>query len=156
MRNIPTPEEGQLKTDDDLKKYLADQTEIAIKFLAGMAERASDGEDFAALARTYSHDASTRDLGGRSADRFELNTWPEDIQKALSALKVGELSEPMQLTNQFFLFELAALVHVPLDEVRDELKEELAVRPPSAVQVSAYVNGATRNLKGEVLPPMAE
>ncbi len=156
LRNIPDPEPGQLETNEDLAKYIAEQSAEAKSFLAQLGERVADGEDFGALARTYSEDPKTRDLGGRGAGRFELHTWPEGIQEALRALKVGQVSVPLELSNQFFLFELAELVHVPLDSVREELRKELMTRPPSAVEVSAFINESTRSMVVEVLPEMVK
>ncbi|MCL5266986.1 MAG: peptidylprolyl isomerase [Bacteroidetes bacterium] len=76
-----------LKSDDD----------SVITLLDSLRERALHGESFAKLAREYSQDKDTRDLGGDlgtvSVDQLEpsfLNTVKE--------LKVGEISKPVKVT----------------------------------------------------------
>jgi peptidyl-prolyl cis-trans isomerase SurA len=51
------------------------------------------GEDFAAVARETSDDATTRNAGG-DMGWFPLQAWGSAVASALSALQDGELSEP--------------------------------------------------------------
>lgn len=154
LRRPPPPEEGSLTTDEELRAYLAAEAEKALAFLGGLARRVRDGEDFAALARTYSEDPKTRDRGGRSGERFELHTWTEDVQAQLRALAPGDVTEPIAYGGEFLLFELAGRVQVPLEEVADELREALRTRQPSQIEVSGFVNSLTQGIEVEVLPAL--
>ena len=154
LRRLPRPPEGSLTTDDELRAYIAAETEKAMTFLSRLARRVRAGEDFDALARTYSEDPKTRDRGGRSEGRFELHTWTEDVQAQLRALAPGEVTEPLVYGGEFLLFELAGRVQVPLEDVAEGLREELRTRQPSQIEVSGFVNGLTQGIAVDVLPAL--
>jgi PPIC-type PPIASE domain len=154
LRNIPAPEEGLLETEEELNRYIASESKLALEFLDKLRERALNGEDFSALARTYSDDPLTRDRGGRGAGRFELHTWPQEVQTLLRGLTPGQLAPPYDLGGQFFLFELAGIVEVPLEEVSEELKLQLQSERPSQVEVAGFVNQQARGHVVEILPGM--
>ncbi len=154
LMTIPDPEEGELAGPEEVKRYIAEQSRRILELLERLRKRAQNGEDFSALARTYSEDPLTRDTGGRTAGRFELHTWPEEVQGLLRALSPGEVAAPFEMNGQFFLFELAGIVVVPLDEVREQLASELQVEPPSQVQVAGFVNRLTQELEVSLLPGM--
>ncbi len=154
LRRLPQPPEESLTSDEELRKYIAVENEKAMTFLRRLAQRVRDGEDFGALARTYSEDARSRDRGGRSEGRFELHTWTEDVQDQLRALLPGEVTEPIIYGGEYLLFELAGRVQVPLEDVAAGLREELLTRQPSQIEVSGYVNGLTQSVEVEVLPAL--
>ncbi len=156
MKTIPTPAQGVLTSQADIERYIEEQTAAAMAFLAKLRARAQQGEDFSALARTYSEDPRTRDRGGRGVGRFALHTWPQEVQETLKQLAPGEIAPPYAMTNQFFLFELAGVVEVPLEEVREALALELRDMRPSRVEVAGFVNEQTRGLEVKVLPGMSE
>ncbi len=70
-----------------------------------IAERLSNGEDFAALAELYSEDANSRIKGG---DMGWIN--PGDlgtvIENMVFQLPIGQISEPVQVGNGISIFEV--------------------------------------------------
>jgi parvulin-like peptidyl-prolyl isomerase len=154
LRMIPTPPEGQLTTEEQLAAYIKDESAKALNFLAKLRRRALDGEDFSALARAFSMDPTTRDLGGRGPGRFRLHTWSQEIQDILTGLSPGAVAEPFAQNSQFFLFECAGIQLVPFEEVRDELRLTLETARPSQVEVAGFVHEKTRHLNITLLPGM--
>ncbi|MFT7669888.1 MAG: hypothetical protein ACI8X5_002595 [Planctomycetota bacterium] len=155
MRRIPEPLEGQLTTEAEINAYIAAKTQQGLEFLSELRQRAQNGEDFAALARTYSEEAESRERGGRPMERVKLHEWPEDLQKMLWALKPGEMTVPVEFgMGSFFLIELAGLVHVPLEEAEAELRADLQKRRPGQVEVSSFLNHATRTMQVKALQGM--
>ncbi|MCB9913566.1 MAG: peptidylprolyl isomerase [Planctomycetes bacterium] len=153
LRQPGQPPES-LRTREELERWLAEADAAALAFLASLRERALAGEDFGALARTWSEDALTRDLGGSEPGRFRLHTWPDDVQDAVRALAPGGITPPLSLEHQHFLFELQRVEVVPLADVHDELARDLAATRPSQVEVAGFVNAATAARDVEFLPGM--
>lgn len=155
LRRIPPPADGEALSDEERRQYLADQGKIILEFLNQLRERAMNGEDFGALARTYSEESDSRDRGGRRQERIQLHTWPESIQKRLKALQVGEVAEPVEFGGGVFLLvELAGKVEVPLKEVAEALRAELDAQRPTQVNVSSEINSWTMGIHVQALPGM--
>ena len=95
--------------------------------LEGVLERVRKGEDFAALAKTYSEDAGSRDQGGDLGYVKRGQLLPE-VEGAAFALKPGEVSEIVSSTHGFHLIKVedyrASRVE-PLEEVKEQIRETL-------------------------------
>jgi peptidyl-prolyl cis-trans isomerase C len=81
------------------------------------------GADFVKLARENSEDATSRDKDGDFAtltgtDRDKL---PPAVVNAILALKQGEVSEPVEQPNGFYLFRADQVGYRPLSEVQGEI-----------------------------------
>jgi len=61
-----------------------------------------DGADFAELAREYSMDESSANIGGL-LNWFQAGAFGEQIQSEIDQLEIGELSEPFQTPNGWHL-----------------------------------------------------
>ncbi|OYV84855.1 MAG: hypothetical protein B7Z63_06315, partial [Ignavibacteriae bacterium 37-53-5] len=76
--------------------HLTSDDDSVITELDTLRERAMHGVSFALLARTYSEDKDTRDLGGDlgtvSVDQLEPS-----FLKTVNELKVGEISKPVKV-----------------------------------------------------------
>lgn len=72
--------------------------------LEGLYDRIKHGEDFAALAKLYSQDGSAS-KGGDLGWIYPGDTVP-DFERAMNALKPGELSQPIQTPFGFHLIEV--------------------------------------------------
>ncbi len=70
-----------------------------------IAEQARRGTDFAALARQYSDDASTRERGGLLG-RLTPGMLPRPVDQAAMGLEVGEISTPVRFANAFYVVKL--------------------------------------------------
>lgn len=62
--------------------------------IAEVSAKLLKGEDFANLAEEYSSDLGSKELGG-DLGYTTGNTFPDEFEKALSGLKVGEVSAPI-------------------------------------------------------------
>ncbi len=97
--------------------------------LKDIRARAVAGEDFSVLARTYSQNPETRELGGMLG-RFTADDIPGESKEAILSLKSGEITEPMPVSlstteSGFQIIRLARTIapHV-LDPVQDRDKLE--------------------------------
>lgn len=102
----------------------ADQARERIRDLR---QRIVDGEDFAELARQYSTDEATANLGGLM-DWFPANTYGQNFQRVINSLEPGELSEPFQSPSGWHLLRLEDVRQADRTEqvLRSEAREMLA------------------------------
>jgi peptidyl-prolyl cis-trans isomerase SurA len=81
------------------------------------------GADFAAMAKRFSMDTSTKDSGGYLGDVAVPNL-PPSFREALTGLREGEVSVPLKGEAGYYVFKLGG--RVPEREYRfDEIKEDL-------------------------------
>ncbi len=86
----------------------------------------TEGAEFAGMAQMYSDD-TTADLGG-DWGWIDRNTLTPELNKIAFALKPGELSDVIQIGDNFYLMRVEAkkpAVTRPLSEVRDEISKQL-------------------------------
>jgi len=105
-------------------------------------QRAADGEDFAALAKEYSQDATTAENGGDIGFSDANSGLVESYYEAMMALEKGEVSQVVETDFGFHII-LATDVKESgtvrsLDEVRGEIE---------GILQNARVNGALRALR---------
>ena len=92
-----------------------------------LAERARAGETFADLAREFSQDPGSAEIGG-DLDWVEPGMMVEAFEEALFALSVGEISDPVVSEFGVHVIELRDLEESrgkSFDEVREELADEV-------------------------------
>jgi len=89
--------------------------------LVGLKERLDNGADFAELARLYSNDLSAA-KGGDLGWLYQGDTVP-DFERAMDALKIGEVSDPVQSP---FGWHLIQVLERKRAEAGDERKRLLA------------------------------
>lgn len=69
--------------------------EEARRLIESLHARIADGEDFAAIAREFSDDQGSANLGGM-IDWFPEGAYGSGFQSVIDSLEVGELSQPFQ------------------------------------------------------------
>jgi peptidyl-prolyl cis-trans isomerase SurA len=122
--------------------------EIVVKTQSGsvalatdLVRRARAGEDFAALARSYSS-SSTRSAGG-DLGRISRGDLTPDIEKAAFALPVGGVSEPLPTPEGFRILKVAERTEgsqVPFEEVKAEIQKRLSAER-TAREYEGYLEG---------------
>lgn len=70
-----------------------------------LRQRLEDGEDFAELAREYSDDPTSANLGG-DMGWFPPDAYGDRVYQTLVAMKPGQLSEPFQTMGGWHVIEL--------------------------------------------------
>ncbi|ONF45277.1 peptidylprolyl isomerase [Marinobacter lutaoensis] len=144
--SVGTLAERMTVTDEELEAYYQQRSEAlareerraahiliedndeAEQTLATIRSRLDAGESFADLAREYSIDtASARD--GGDLGYAGRGVYDPAFEEALFALKQGEVSKPVKTSYGIHLIKLEDIRRSevpPLDEIRDQLKQELA------------------------------
>jgi peptidyl-prolyl cis-trans isomerase SurA len=93
---------------------------------ARVVARARAGADFGELARTYSSDPATRDQGGLLAP-MRPGELPQEVDAALLAMEVGDVSAPLRLGDAWMVLKLVERGDSKLPEY-DKAKPQLQTR----------------------------
>lgn len=86
------------------------------------------GSEFAELAKTYSDDTATAEIGG-DLDFAGRGIYDEAFEKALFTLKEGEVSDVVKTEFGYHLIKLTGVEAqslAPLEEKREEMKQRVA------------------------------
>lgn len=134
------------KTDD--RAFIREQ-------MNPILERARAGEDFAALAREVSDDYATRGAGGDTGF-FRRGEMAPEFEAAAFALQPGEISDPVETSFGVHIIKLEEREEghlLPLDEIRDQLREHIAMEKAETA-VKAEVERLRAASDIEVLIPL--
>lgn len=94
--------------------------------LTGLKERLDNGADFAELARLYSNDLSAA-KGGDLGWLYQGDTVP-DFERAMDALKIGEISNPVQSPFGWHLIQVMERKRAEVGDERKRLMARQALR----------------------------
>jgi peptidyl-prolyl cis-trans isomerase SurA len=102
---------------------------LAMEAIIDIKGRLGDGEDFALLAKEYSDDTSSANLGG-DMGWFPPEAYGERVYQTLTALKTGQISEPFQTQGGWHIMELLATREMDRTEeaIRAEAREKIMTR----------------------------
>jgi peptidyl-prolyl cis-trans isomerase SurA len=78
---------------------------LAMDTITEIKGKLADGEDFADLAKEYSDDHSSANLGG-DMGWFQPESYGDRVYQTLIALKIGQTSEPFQTSSGWHIMEL--------------------------------------------------
>lgn len=78
---------------------------LAMDTIIDIKRKLDDGGDFAELAKEYSDDNSTANLGG-DMGWFQPQVYGERVYQTLIAMRPGQTSEPFQTTNGWHIMQL--------------------------------------------------
>lgn len=145
----PAPQLREGLSREELEREIAAGREAARAQAEALRQKLADGEDFATLARAHSGDAPTRARGGRLEGRFRPDQWPAEVAQGVLALPVGGISEVLDTGRGFGLFEVLSSRPVPLEEVAEELRRELAGERPAQGDLAGLRNVLARQAKVE-------
>ncbi|HWO09749.1 MAG TPA: peptidylprolyl isomerase, partial [Polyangiaceae bacterium] len=93
---------------------------------ARVAARAQAGADFGQLARTYSTDVATRELGGLLAP-MRPGELPAEVDSVLLGMEPGEVSAPVRLGDAWLVLQLVERAPSQLPEY-ERAKPQLQTR----------------------------
>jgi peptidyl-prolyl cis-trans isomerase C len=83
------------------------------------------GADFVKLARENSDDETSRDKDADFATFKPKDNIPDAIRTAVLSLKEGDVTEPVQQANGYYLLKASEVSFTPLDQVRGDLILEI-------------------------------
>ncbi len=86
---------------------------------------AKTGDDFVRLVKQYSEDESSKAKNGDFGVVKASDNVPAEIKAAVFALKDGQVSEPIQQQNGYYLFRAKSVGLRPYDEIKDDIYKEI-------------------------------
>ena len=102
---------------------------LAMEAIIDIKGKLGDGEDFALLAKEYSDDTSSANLGG-DMGWFPPEAYGERVYQTLMALKTGQISEPFQTESGWHIIELQDTREIDRTEeaIRAEARDKIMMR----------------------------
>jgi peptidyl-prolyl cis-trans isomerase SurA len=102
---------------------------LAMDAIVDIKSKLDDGEDFGVLAKEYSDDNSSANLGG-DMGWFPPDAFGERVNQTLLALKTGQTSEPFQSQGGWHIIELLETREMDRTEeaIRAEAREKIMMR----------------------------
>jgi peptidyl-prolyl cis-trans isomerase C len=96
----------------------------AATLAADIVKQLRAGADFADLARKYSDDDSKSD-GGDFGVITPAGSYPDQLKKAVFALKPGDVADPIRLPFALYVVRLEALTAQPLAQVNEQIVAQI-------------------------------
>jgi len=104
----------------------AQRTEADARKLAeDLVKQIRGGADFSKLVAQYSEDPASKAAGGDFGVVNINSSYSADVKKAVLALAVGGVTEPLRQANAFYIIRVEKKTVQPVDEVRGSISEEL-------------------------------
>ena len=102
---------------------------LAMDQIIDIQQQLKDGADFAELAKEFSDDTTSANLGG-DMGWFPPEAYGERVHQTLTALKTGEVSEPFQTTSGWHIMELMGKRQMDRTEeaIRAEARDQIRRR----------------------------
>jgi peptidyl-prolyl cis-trans isomerase SurA len=102
---------------------------LAMDRITEIKQRLNDGEDFAELAREYSDDPTSANLGGEMG-WFPPEAYGERVYQTLVAMSPGEVSEPFQTQGGWHVIELKDTREIDRteDAIRAEARDKILMQ----------------------------
>jgi foldase protein PrsA len=112
-------------TDPATQKAIRTKDE-ALTRAKEVLDKLNKGGDFAALAKEYSDDPGSKDVGGTYKDA-NVNQWDPDFKKAALELPLNKISDPPVLTQfGYHVMKVESRGTSPLETVKTTIKSDLA------------------------------
>jgi len=97
----------------------------ARKLAEDLVKQIRGGADFAKLVAEYSEDSTSKAAGGDFGVVNINSSYSEDVKKAVLALKVGEVTDPLPQSNAFYIIRVEEKTIQPMAEVSVSISEEI-------------------------------
>jgi len=131
---------GQVKSDVKVRT----ETEAKAKIEA-IREKLASGADFAKLAKETSEDQDSAEKGGEWGIIRRNSKMPDEVLKAIFALKAGEVSQPIKQANGFYLLKVDEFSKQTFDEVSNKIFEQM-----KGDMVRAWIDGINKRFTVKV------
>lgn len=134
---------------EDLVREAADRRAALEQHARDLVARLRVGEDFAAAAKAESGDVTTRDRGGLVLGHVVLERCSGDTHKALAALEVGGISDPVADRGGYAIYKLDGHGEVEYATLAKSLREELETRRATPVELATEQQRYAQSAKVE-------
>ncbi len=106
-----------------IEKINYDSREDALSSIEDVQNLLNEGNEFSSIAKDYSEDIVTKDIGG-DLEYFEKDIFPPQFDEALTNLELNEISDIVELDETFHILKVTEKTfQEPMAE--DEIKENL-------------------------------
>lgn len=99
---------------------------LAMDTILEVKQKLADGDDFAVLAKQFSDDPTSANIGG-DMGWFPIDAYGERVSQTISAMKPGDISEPFQTQSGWHILELLDTREIDRTEeaIRAEAREQI-------------------------------
>jgi len=117
-----------------------DSSEIAYQQIQDIKNLLSDGEDFSFLAKEYSDDVVTKDIGG-DLEYFDSDIFPSEFSDAINGLTLNNTSDIVELNDSFHLLKITEYNEYQIEtfnQMKDIFTNELIATESLALMKDDY------------------
>ncbi|WP_340005953.1 peptidylprolyl isomerase [Paenibacillus sp. FSL K6-0276] len=97
-------------------------SEEALKIAKEVKAKLDGGADFAAIAKEYSDDTSSKETGGEYKDTA-VGTYVDEFKKAAQTLPLNTISDPVETSFGYHIIKVESRTDKTFDQLTDEQKE---------------------------------
>ena len=104
-----------------------DSNASALDAMSNIVSKINNGESFEDLAKKYSDDIVTKDIGG-DLEYFDADVFPEQFALAIKDLGIDAISDVIELEDTLHILKVTEIVEnevMSLEEIKNNLIEEL-------------------------------
>ena len=141
----------EVKIAQILITYNIDNEIAAAEKAQKVADLARSDSDFKKLVKEYSDDTSSKDKGG-ILGYFQKGELVEELDEAISNMKVGETSNPVKTSSGFHILkvlDIKSLDESSVDKYREQLKYEL-YKEKAAKELNKFISDIKENAYIEI------
>lgn len=106
-------------TDADNKERTSEE---ALKIAKEVKAKLDGGADFAAIAKEYSDDTTSKETGGEYKDKA-VGTYVDEFKKAAQTLPLNTISDPVETSYGYHIIKVESRTDKTFDQLTDEQKE---------------------------------
>ena len=136
---------NQNKTEIRLSHIMIDKSnhdspEIAYQQIQDIKNLLLDGEDFSFLAKEYSDDVVTKDIGG-DLEYFDTDIFPSEFSDAINGLILNDTSDVVELNDSFHLLKITEYNEYQIEtfnQMKDIFTNELIATESLALMKDDY------------------
>ena len=110
-----------------IDKVNYDSNASALDAMSNIVSKINNGEPFEDLAKKYSDDIVTKDIGG-DLEYFDADVFPEQFALAIKDLGIDAISDVIELEDTLHILKVTEIVEnevMSLEEIKNNLIEEL-------------------------------
>ena len=110
-----------------IDKVNYDSNASALDAMSNIVNKINNGESFEDLAKKYSDDIVTKDIGG-DLEYFDADVFPEQFALAIKDLGIDAISDVIELEDTLHILKVTEIVEnevMSLEEIKNNLIEEL-------------------------------